>query len=191
MHLYGPPVKMADLSNDRTQLRLYPCMNFTCSGRIVKLMFVAPVQRDSTASVRWPEFGLWRKCNRSHSEDCYWMEVQRLSASQQPCLVYMNESQTVGVYEIEFTSNNTFEHGNILGIVRPMATSNSSAMNVLYQNGGGYCNALAFRHTQWYIWQLHRFIPLISVNRQPIIPYITIETGQICMKIWHIICRWL
>ena len=112
MHLYGPPVQVDGLSSDCTQPRLYLCLNFTCSGRIVKLMFVAPVETDSTTSVRWPEFGLWRECNRSHGERCDWMEVQRLSAIQQPCLVYTNEPQTVGVYEIEFTSNNTFEHSN-------------------------------------------------------------------------------
>ena len=192
MHLYGPPVQVDDLSSDRTQLRLYPCMNFTCSGRIVKLMFIAPVETDNKVTVRWPEFGLWRElCNRSYGEDCYWMEVQRLSASQQPCLVHMNGPQTVGVYEIEFISNNTFEHGNFLGIFRPMATSNrdSSAMNVLYQNGGGYCDALAYRRIQWYNWWLGRSMSTIYISQQPIIPYIAIETGQMCMKNWQIICR--
>ena len=188
MHLYGPPVQVADLSSDRTQIRLYPCLNFTCSGKIVKLMFIAPVETDSTVTVRWPEFGLWRKCNRSHGEHCDWMDVQRLSAIQQPCLVYMNESQTVGVYELEFTSNNTFEHGNFLGILRPMATSNSSAMNVLYQNGSGYCDALAFIHViQWtrHNWWWCPSISTTQVDQQPIIPYIAIETGQMCMRNCH------
>ena len=75
MHLYGPPVQVADRSSDCTKLRLYPCMKFTCSsGRIVKLMFVASVEKDSTVTVRWPEFGLWRKCNHSHGEGCEWMK---------------------------------------------------------------------------------------------------------------------
>ena len=112
MHLYGPPVQVADLSSDRSQLRLYPCMNFTCSGRIVKLMFVAPVEMiDDTATVhvRWPEFGLWRKCNRSHGEGCDWMEVKRLPINLEPCLVYMNESQGVGVYDIAVDTKITRE----------------------------------------------------------------------------------
>ena len=122
MHLCGPSVHVDNLSSNGAQLRLYPCLNFTCYGKIVKLMFIAPVETYRTVTVRWPEFGLWSECNHSWGEGCDWIEVQRLSVSQQPCLVCMNESQTVGVYEIEFTSNNTFEHGNFLRILCPMAT---------------------------------------------------------------------
>ena len=189
MHLYGPPVQVADLSSDRPQLRLYPCPNFTCSGRIVKLMFIAPVETDSTVTVRWPEFGLWRKCNRSHGEGCDWMEVKRLPINSEPCLVYVNEYQTVGVYEIVFRSNIsnnivTFEHGNFLGVRR--STSNSSdyhrnirEMNVLYQTGGGYCDALALMSQ--YSDQHINCSNVIS--RDPIIPYVAVETGQMYIHV--------
>ena len=76
MYLYGPPIDVDDLSGDDTQLRLYPCMNFTCSGMIVKLMFVAPVETDRTVTVRWPEFGLWSECNRSLGERCTWIKLK-------------------------------------------------------------------------------------------------------------------
>ena len=152
-------------------------------------MFVAPVETDGTVTVRWPEFGLWRKCNRSHGEGCDWMEVKRLPINPEPCLVYMNESQGVGVYEIELTSNNvTFEHGNFLGVRR--STSNSSdyhhnirEINVLYQNGGGYCDALALM-SQY----SDQHINCSNVtSRDSIIPYIAVETGQmyIYMYIQH------
>ena len=188
MHIYGPPVQVADLSSDHPQLRLYPCPNFTCSGRIVKLMFIAPVETDSTVTVRWPEFGLWRKCNRSHGEGCDWMEVKRLPINPEPCLVYMNESQGVGVYEIELTSNNVmFQHGNFLGVRRSTSNSrdqyqNIKEMNVLYQNGGGYCDALTLNTSQ-YSDQHISFSSVIS--RDPIIPYIAVETGQNLMYIQH------
>ena len=170
MHLYGPPVQVADRSSDHTQLRLYPCLKFTCSGRIVKLVFVAPVEADSTVTVRWPEFGLWRKCNHSHGEGCDWMKVKKLPINPEPCLVYMNESQGVGVYEIDLALNNNmiFEQGNFLGI-----RDNIREMNVLYQNGGGYCDALALMSQ--YSDQHINFSNVLS--RDPIIPYVAVETG--------------
>ena len=58
-------------------------------------------------------------------------------------------------------------------------------MNVSYQDGGGYCDALAFRHIQWYNWWLGRSMSTMQVDQQPIIPYIAIETDQMCMKNWH------
>ena len=175
MHLYGPPVQVRDLSSDRTQLRLYPCMNFTCSGKIVKLMFIAPVETDRTVTVRWPEFGLWRKCNRSHDEGCEWMEVKRLTTNpEEPCLVYMNESQGVGVYEIDLALNNNmiFEQGNFLGI-RCSTDSSSYNIRVLYQNDSGYCNALALK-SQYSDQQINSSNVL---SRDPIIPYVAVETG--------------
>ena len=67
----------------------------------------------------------------------YLDKAQTLSSRQlQPCLVYMNESQTVGMYEIEFTSSSTFESGHFLGVHHHTSGFNNRALNVLYQYGG-------------------------------------------------------
>ena len=105
-------------------------------------------------------------------------EVKRLSTNPgEPCLVYMNEFQGVGVYEIDLALNNnmTFEQGNFLG-VRHFTNSSSDhirEMNVLYQTGGGYCDALALMSQ--YSDQHINFSNLLS--QDPIIPYIAVETG--------------
>ena len=184
MYLYGPPIDVDDLSGDDiqlTQLRLYPCLNFTCSGRIVKLMFVAPVETSSTVTVRWPEFGLWRKCNLSQHETCTWIKAQTLSTRQlQPSLVYMNESRTVGVYEIEFTSSSTFESGHFLGVRHRTSGFSDRALNVLHQHGGGYCDALTpLLSSRW-----QEMIFNLSIrSRNSILPYVAIETGKMFVQI--------
>ena len=198
MHLYGPPVpsdlssrNMPLLISDASQVRLFPCMNFNCSGRIRKLMFVSPVlnldNSTSTVSVGWPVFGLWRKSDTWYSEssqcqtDCYWVEVQNFSITydQQPRLVY-NTSNMVGIYELELTSSPSFQYGEILGV--RLHSDSDMQQSVLYQNGGGYCDA-TLSQVLFEDWQLqhHPYTHTSEVSsQQPIVPYIAIETGEIC-----------
>ena len=71
-----------------------------------------------------------------------------------------------------------------MGVRRSTSSSSDHIireMNVLYQNGGGYCDALAL--TSQYSDQ---HIGLSSViSRDPIIHYVAAETGQNLMYIQH------
>ena len=180
MHLYGPPVP-SDLSlSDETQIPplisdnglalIFPCMNFTCSGRIKKLIFVA-LDENLMDTSRLPIFALWN--TTCTSGQCFWIEKQRLD-TQHPQLVYMsNLSQGVGVYEIVLTSNISFHHGDYLGLRRPFTSTQQPAL--LYQRDGGYCNAEALTLNNDQTRQI--------VERQDsILPYIATETGQTCMQ---------
>ena len=78
-------------------------------------------------------------------------------------------NNTIGVYELMLTSNNSFQYGDIFGVHHTRTT------NLLHQKGGGYCDTLycvtmppshnssgcAYSHAQG-----------------SAIPYIAIETGQ-------------
>ena len=65
VHLYGPPTEQGSLDrDDNSPYLLYPSMNFTCSGRILKLFFVAnSTQHGDSESLDLisPEFYLQRE----------------------------------------------------------------------------------------------------------------------------------
>ena len=178
MHLYGSPTMGGDFLIDDTQLRLYPCLKFTCFGRIRKLVFAAPVATDEMVAVRWPIFGFWRRCT---SNWCSWEEVQHFD--QQPRLVY-NTSNAIGVYELDLAETQ-FNNGYFIGVRQPQATEddyiqeNSILMNMLYQNGGGYCNAISSEAQ--YIGQTVYTRNSTVSSQVPLLLYIAIETGQICL----------
>ena len=178
MYLYGPPTMGGDFLIDSTQLQLFPCLKFTCFGKIRKLMFVAPIATDETMTVRWPIFGLWRRCSYYW---CSWEEVQHFD--QQPRLVY-NTSSAIGVYEVDLAETQ-FDNGYFIGVRQPQDTQDDyiqekgTLLNVLYQNGGGYCNAI-LPEVQYKWGGVYTRNSAVS-RRDPLVPYITIETGQICL----------
>ena len=178
MHLYGPPVpsnlslsdefetQIPPLISDNGSARIFPCMNFTCSGRIKKLIFVALVENLMDIS-RLPIFGLWN--TECISEQCIWVEKQRFDTlNSQLVPIKSNISRGVGVYEIVLTSNISFDSGTFLGVRRPLSTTQQPAL--LYQRDGGYCNGVALEFDELNGW--------IEQNEDPILPYIATETGQ-------------
>ena len=182
MHLYGSPLP-SDLSSgdipplisNDSQVRLFPCMKFTCSGVITKLMFIAPVETDETVTVILPIFGLWKRTCFTPLNMCMYEKIQSLIPQSFQLVDNMsNASQNYGIYEIVLTSNNRFESGNILGVQLPTSngTQQSTLLSVLYQNGGGYCNAIGFTN-QWRV-----------SSQEPILPYIAIHVpGQVYIYI--------
>ena len=90
-------------------------------------------------------------------------------------LVYGND--TVGVYETTLPTNNSFERGDILGVYNPINASHQ----VLYQVEGGYCDTLG-EITIHLFGSWVQYLPL-----EPVLPYITIETGQwMSFKLIHL-----
>ena len=195
MHLYGPPVPSANIPpviSNASQVRLFPCMNFTCSGRIRKLMFVAPVlvDRRPPVRVRWPTFGVWSKRDDSECQDCYWAERQIVSFTQ-PKLVY-NASNVVGIYELDLeptSSSLSFANGDILGMhhhVYPINDNlpNVDLMSIFYQNGGGYCDSISSPVVD--VWSDTVYIHTSRVSKQEaIVPYIAIETGEMYIHLYN------
>ena len=184
-HLYGPPINTESSTNTLVGTAaggiLFPCMNFTCSGRITKLMFIAPIiNRTLCSSVQWPQFWLLRQRHCETVEQCYtsWFDMDdihvRLSASDQLCSP-IHRNRGFGVYELDFSTNNidyyTFESGDYLGVYYPTACHEQTCQrqNILYQNGGGYCEANIRLH------------PQSDQPRDPVLPYIALETGET----WH------
>ena len=173
MHLYGPPVSNSSQFN--RQYQLFPCLNFTCRGKIQKLWFVARRQSQFPGT-RLPTFHILRRyqgpeycINTDPSDsDCeYYLWLRLNWNSQQPLLVYGND--TVGVYETTLTVNNSFETGDILGVLHPINTS----LQVLYQREGQYCDTL--REITIHLFGGHFQIPYL--HQDPVLPYIAIETG--------------
>ena len=73
VHLYGPPaVGARSTSFDGTPFQVYPCMKFTCPGRITKLMFVTNVTHGGSLNqpMLWPELSLWRNECDSDVDGC-------------------------------------------------------------------------------------------------------------------------
>ena len=174
VHLYGPPVSNSQFNN--IQYQLFPCLNFTCRGRIQKLWFVARRQLQFP-DTRPPTFHILRRyqgpeyCNDTgpSDSDCEYHLWLRLNwNTQQPLLIYGND--TVGVYETTLMANNSFERGDILGVSHPINVSHQ----VLYQREGCYCDTLGDIITHLFGGQIQIPYPRLD----PVLPYIAIETGQ-------------
>ena len=94
MHLYGPPVH----STNGAPFQIYPCMNFTCPGRITKLMFVASVMHGgSNQPMLWPEYSLWRNECGYNEDGCEygWLKVKTLNIMEQLQMVMNNYESTI------------------------------------------------------------------------------------------------
>ena len=133
-------------------------------------MFVASVPNHGNILRLWPKFSLWRECDLN-VDGCKhgWLKVKTLNmANPQPTLVHANG--TVGVYEMMFTANNSFESNDVLGLYVSTSTFPGTMPVPLYQRGGGYCDTVGTydeveRHT-------------LSIVSRDLLPYIAVETGQ-------------
>ena len=171
VHLYGPPVSNSRQFN--TQYQPFPCLKFTCRGKIKKLWFVARSFQDAQPPTL--NFHILRKyqgpqyCSDTDSpgSNCEYHQWLVLNWNrQQPCLVYGND--IVGIYETTLPTNNSFEIGDILGVDYPA----NAAHQVLYQREGVHCDTLG-KIT------IHSFTgPIQYPPLDPVLPYIAIETGQ-------------
>ena len=144
---------------------LFPCMNFSYSGRITKLMFIAPTVNAASQSItQWPQFLLWRERELN--------EPIALNASNEQCNVYYDNGN-YGIYELDFSSNHyTFQNGDFLGVsYSGDCQSGCQRLNILYQNGGGYCDAVIMT---LYNSSGRRVNDLIG----PLLPYIGLEIGK-------------
>ena len=74
-----------------------------------------------------------------------------------------------------FTSNNTFNRGDILGVHHPLtpavpgSSNTAHTLTILHQGGGGYCDTLSCQ-----TMALNR--SECTYVQEPVFPYIVIET---------------
>ena len=160
VHLYGPPTEQGSLGHDEdTPYHFYPSMNFTCSGIILKFLFVANGTQ-SGGSLISPEFYLLRGYCHDPANSC---EYRWLRRTQHLRPLYSTTVGGVGVYEMEFTSNNAFKSGDILGVYYP---SNNSVLIILYQSGGGHYGTLDCRSTGECTYAQESILPYIAIQTQ-------------------------
>ena len=148
-HDYTSPIHAATNQIDPTKQLLFPFMNFTCSGKLARLIFVArkthhlqSPDRNQKVLTSWPVFSLWQ--NMSDTGE---MEMQRLGpdsiASIQPANIgsMTNDSQEQ-VFMINFMPPIQFERGYFLGLRQYYSLNTSITqpnwyiIEVLRQRGG-------------------------------------------------------
>ena len=178
LHLYGPPIEQGSLGDDPdAAYLLFPSLNFTCTaGRITKLVFVARQNRTHTGSnqspvILSPQFYVQREY--CHTDRCEYHWLTPLN--ERPTLV-SNRIGRVGVYEMVFSSNNTFNSGDILGVHHPLppdVPDHGNAvytLTILHQRGGGYCDTLSCQTMTLSRRECTQYA------QEPVLPYIAIET---------------
>ena len=152
--------------------RLYEhsSVNFTCSGNITKLMFVAwkgKLANDSTDTreTLWPRFSLLRFLYKIETRT-YYRQLELLVSDHNP--VPIHESGNVGIYEVVLSNNNSFEAGDSLGLWQPLYHNSSSrvALTVLHQSYGGYSYYDYSSIMRWnVVWEASdNFFPLVSIE---------------------------
>ena len=170
---------------------LFPFMNFTCSGNITRLMFVASGLSVSSVDdviiiSQRPVFSLW---HRTSDGDNF---VKRSSMgifnhdqpSNQPARV-----TDVGLVEVNFTPYVSFEAGDILGLRQQFITSSNlqSPVNIrVLRQRGGYgltliCTQPGSEHSECRVREIEQLQQ---------IPYIAIEISEFMIIISVSVFMW-
>ena len=113
--------KSTDKLND--EFRLFPSMNFTCSGQITGLLLGADIRWSTNYRNQYPMVQIWR--NTVGDIDAYTRQ-----ASQEIRLAEGNFSPN-GVLQYNLTTPISFQSGDVLGVYQP---GSGSAVVRLYYN---------------------------------------------------------
>lgn len=138
---YESPIVGATDQIGRIEQLLFPFTNFTCSGSITRLMFVAskPNEIANLSMISsWPTFSLWHRQGDSYNEvsSIGPFHPDQITSVQPPSRSIFNDRQ-VEVVMVNFSSPVHFEAGNILGLRQhPFNTSSSRYIRVLRQRWG-------------------------------------------------------
>ena len=177
---YTSPILAATdpFANDPPDQLLFPFMNFTCSGSITRLIFVArryhEVNNDNNVA-SWPVFSLW------HNMSGDVMHIQHLGpmhpnqiASIQPASTFMTDNSQEEVFMINFSSPIPFENGYILGLrqYRNASSHQSDSYIKVLRLSGGY--GLTFR-----IYNCSsQYMPRRCLTKHQEVPYIAVDTSM-------------
>lgn len=181
LYLYRMPVadrsNIGQLSSYWYEDRLYKpeIINFTCSGNITKLKFIAwkgkleePGITDTRLRI-WPRFSILRISNETETT-IYYHQLELLVSNYNP--VALRESGNIGIYEIELSANNFFKAGDQLGVWQPLYHNSSSryAVTLLHQRYGGH---------SVYDFSQSILQNVVFENYDSFFPLVSIETGKI------------
>jgi hypothetical protein len=156
---------------------LFPFMNFTCSGNITKLIFVARRENNQRSVISWPVFSLW------HNMSGDFMLRRRLGADYIPP-AYSRDLEEV--FMVNFRPPIQFEPDYILGLRQYSWSTSSSSFSGSFTQPNGYNNIMkVLRHTGGYGLTLvcnqtilNGRCPAMAVTEHREMPYIAVETSK-------------
>ena len=183
---YTSPVLAATDEIHQREHLLFPFMNFTCSGNITSLLFVANRSGwslDQNIVLSWPVFSLWHQDSnginftQARSIGPHMHNSDQMASLQQPITSNCIQigDREVEVVVINFTSSIRFQTGDILGLKQHVNTPGNfefgfslPSIKVLRQSG-------SYGLTQ--ICQYTRGCAVDERKNQEM-PYIAIETSK-------------
>lgn len=104
-----PPMFTSSAIEHNNQQRIYPNIQFNCTGRIVTIT-VAGLERSSTTAQGYPELQLWRESQQSRQE---FQLVDSVSLSE------MTRTTSLNVYRITPKQTVAFKRGDSFGLYTP------------------------------------------------------------------------
>ena len=174
----GPPLipnppPTLNLSGGR-QL-LFPFMNFTCNGRIIRLTFLgwlsgSSEQFDVTRLMSWPYFSLWRP-HQHQFEEIQIGPNDLLTGS----LSLSRINVTHQMVEVTLTTNVMFSADDILGVTlwqNRLPTGNGIYSSIELLKSRGYGETPVYDHN---CQSTHAQCNLYSLQEKP---YVAIEIGE-------------
>ena len=111
--------KSTDHLND--EFRLFPSMNFTCSGRITGLLLGADIRWNNNLIYQYPTIQIWRNNDTD----------QFVRLASQEIRLAAGEFSPDGVLQYTLTTPIWFQSGDVLGVYQP---GSGSAVVRLYYN---------------------------------------------------------
>ena len=108
------------LSNE---LRLFPGMNFTCSGQITGLLLRADIRWNTTIRNRYPEVQIWRNVIGSD---------QYIRQASQEIRLNPGDFSPDGVLQYTLALPIAFQSGDVLGVYQP--PEHESVVRLYYAN---------------------------------------------------------
>ena len=167
------PLSVIDDIGPMEQL-LFPFMNFTCSGMITSLTFMARSELNTDSSqlqngvlTSWPVFSLWQRMPGSDF-------TQILNEVSIPVIGDIQE----GVLVINITVPSIpFQSGYILGLRQQNIQQPNNYIRVLRQIGG-YGLTLISGNQNNVDWPTGWRFPAVNFTKQQEMPYITIDTSM-------------
>ena len=174
------PILAATSQISSTDQLLFTFMNFTCSGMITRLIFVARRSYELNNVTSWPVFSLWK--NRSGN----FIEMQRFfpdqASSIQPAFESTtNDSQLEKVFMINIMPPIQFKSGYVLGLRQNSLSVTGTqphfynTIKVLRQSGG---YGLTLICGDQYRLEGPTRCPAVNVTKRKEMPYIAVETSM-------------
>ena len=143
------------------EFRLFPNMNFTCSGRINGLLLRADIRRSNNFRYQYPLIQLWRKNNGDQFNRVASQEIRLAEGDFSPD----------GVLQYTLTTPIWFQSGDVLGVYQPGSGNSVVQLYFIADNSapdsfrfqGNPSTEIALRNTSR-IWNQNILLTPITSN---------------------------